>query len=336
MKLSVRLITYNHAPFIAQAIEGVLMQQTNFDFEIVIGEDGSNDGTREIVQQYQAKYPDKIRLLLNDRKNVIYIDGKPTGRWNFMNTLRQCRGQYIALLDGDDYWTSPHKLQKQVDLLDQNPDCAFCFHDVETLLDDGTRTPGYELIHVRKPWYELRGIFSGEFYPPTCSVVYRNGLFKDFPDWFTKVPFADFPLHVLNGERGKIGFLNESLGVYRLHPGGIWSQGQRKTEWSEEVWRVRQKADVEFIALMDVYLNRRYHDCMAYRIADGSFDLVRYYRQKQDWPNMRKFLLLGFRARPRIYLSTASFLFRSFAVAFCPVGYKFFRKIKDLGGKRSD
>ena len=257
MKLSVRLITYNHAPPSSpKLIEGVLMQKTNFDFEIVIGEDGSKDGTREIVQQYQAKYPDKIRLLLNDRKNVIYIDGKPTGRWNFMNTLRQCRGQYIALLAGDDYWTSPHKLQKQVDLLDKNPDCAFCFHDVETLHDDGTRTPGYELIHVRKPWYELRGIFAGEFYPPTCSVVYRNGLFKDFPDWFTQVPFADFPLHVLNGEHGKIGFLDESLGVYRLHPGGIWSQGQRKLNGPKKSGACGS-VDVEFIALMDTYLNRR-------------------------------------------------------------------------------
>ena len=98
MKASVSLITYNQAAFIAQAIESVLEQQTTFDFELLIGEDDSSDGTRDIVRQYQARYPGRIRLFLNDRKNVVYVNGKPTGLWNFANNIRNTRGEYVALL----------------------------------------------------------------------------------------------------------------------------------------------------------------------------------------------------------------------------------------------
>src|SRR5690606_24113344 len=122
MKLSVCIQTYNHAPYIAQALDSVLMQETDFDFEILLGEDESTDGTREICQEYARQHPDKIRLFLNSRENVIYINGRPTGRWNFMNNLRHVRGEYVALLDGDDYWTDPRKLQKQVDVLDASPE----------------------------------------------------------------------------------------------------------------------------------------------------------------------------------------------------------------------
>lgn len=107
MKVSVLMITYNHEKFIAQAIDSILMQQVNFDYEIVIGEDCSTDGTRAIVIQYQKEYPDKIRLLLPEENLGMHK--------NFVQTFRACQGEYIALLEGDDYWTSPRKLQKQVD-----------------------------------------------------------------------------------------------------------------------------------------------------------------------------------------------------------------------------
>jgi glycosyltransferase involved in cell wall biosynthesis len=102
--ISVNIVTYNHEPYIAQAIEGALMQKTNFPYEVLIGEDDSSDGTREICKEYAAKHPDKIRLFLNDRKNVIYINGQPTGRWNFINLLKNTKGKYVAFCEGDDYW----------------------------------------------------------------------------------------------------------------------------------------------------------------------------------------------------------------------------------------
>src|SRR5690606_24131225 len=109
--------------------------QTTFPFEIILGEDESNDGTREICKQYAAQYPDKIKLFLRSRKDVIYINGNPTGRFNFIENLKACSGKYIALCEGDDYWTDPLKLQKQVDFLENNSDFALCFHMVEVLKD---------------------------------------------------------------------------------------------------------------------------------------------------------------------------------------------------------
>src|SRR5262245_48465575 len=107
MKVTVLVMTYNHAGFIAQALDSVLGQEVNFTYEVVISEDCSADGTREIVIAYQKNYPDRIRLLLSERNlhsNEIVVRG-----------LQAAQGQYIALLDGDDYWTSAHKLQKQVE-----------------------------------------------------------------------------------------------------------------------------------------------------------------------------------------------------------------------------
>jgi glycosyltransferase involved in cell wall biosynthesis len=222
MKVSVCIITYNHAKYIAEAIEGVLAQKTNFDFEIIVGEDDSTDNTREIVKAYREQYPDRIRLFLNERKNVIYIDGKPTGRWNFMNNIRNAKGDYIALLDGDDYWTSPDKLQKQADFLDSHPECAMCFHDVRIVFEDNSQ-PSWEATPPgRKIKYTLKDLIKGNFIY-TCSVMFRRGLFHEFPSWFSLVAWADWPLHILNAEHGDIGHIPEVMGTYRIRSEGILS-----------------------------------------------------------------------------------------------------------------
>ena len=130
VKVSVHMITYNHERFIAQAIEGVLMQQTDFAVELVIGEDCSTDGTRAIVRRYGERYPERIRLLLQERNLGA--------RANALATLNACRGQYIALCEGDDYWTDPTKLQKQVDFLESHPECSLCFHRVLVVYEDGS------------------------------------------------------------------------------------------------------------------------------------------------------------------------------------------------------
>ena len=234
MKATVSLITYNHAPYIVQAIESVLMQQTSFDFELLIGEDDSPDGTRQIVTDYQARYPDRIRLFLNDRKNVVYVNGRPTGQWNFANNIRNSRGEYIALMDGDDYWTSPLKLEKQVGYLENNRDCAWCFHNVR-LLDEAN--PERQQLHHTQPMrdkYDLKDVLRGNFIH-TCSVMFRAGLFRDFPPWFFQCPVGDWPLHVLNAQHGRIGYLDEVMAVYRQHAQGVWSGQSRLRALAESI-----------------------------------------------------------------------------------------------------
>lgn len=222
MKVSVSVTTYNHEPFIAQALDSVLMQETDFEYELLVGEDDSSDRTREIVRAYGERYPERIRLFLNDRENVIYVDGRPTGRWNFVNNLKHTRGQYVALLDGDDYWTTPYKLQKQANFLDMHPECALCFHGVTKQYEEGAVRPRREVQPTYTDFYTLEDLLERNFIR-TCSVMYRNHLFGDFPDWFYITPTGDWPLHILNAQHGRIGYLDEVMAVHRVHGGSVWS-----------------------------------------------------------------------------------------------------------------
>lgn len=230
MKVSVCMITYNHEKFISQAIESVLMQKTDFEYELVIGEDYSTDSTREIVKQYAERYPDRIKVLLHPKNLGIQT--------NFTETLKACNGEYIALLEGDDYWTDKYKLQKQVDFLDEQPECAICFHNVKMIYDNNpemshpfySQNPnGRPFTHKKpNPISTLKDLLNlkGNFIH-TPSVMFRSRLFEELPGWYYKVPMGDWPLHILNAHHGDVGYIDEVLGVYRVHAGGIWSSKSR-------------------------------------------------------------------------------------------------------------
>ena len=220
-KVSVSLLTYNHGPFIAQALNSILLQQVNFEYEIVIGEDCSQDDTREIVLNYQRKNPDKIRIFLSKKP---LNDGK-SGRLNFVRNLKACRGEYVALLDGDDYWTAPHKLQKQVDFLDDNPRYAICFHDAIRMYENGSQRP-WLYPGGKKEVYSLADLAAGNFIP-TCSTMFRNRLFSEFPGWYYEVSMGDWPLHIINAHYGDVGYIDEVMGVYRVHSRSRWSAKSR-------------------------------------------------------------------------------------------------------------
>ena len=112
--VSVCVVAYEQKDFIRQCLDSILGQKTNFEWELIIGEDGSTDGTKEICEDYAKRYPDKIRLQLRSRQEVIHINGRPTARYNIIQTIKASKGKYIAILEGDDYWTDPRKLQKQI------------------------------------------------------------------------------------------------------------------------------------------------------------------------------------------------------------------------------
>ncbi len=227
MKVSVAMITYNHEKFIAQAIESVLIQEVDFDYEIVIGEDCSLDKTGEIVRIYQQRHPDKIRVLAREKNLGM--------QYNFVDTLQSCTGQYVGLLEGDDYWTSPHKLQKQVDFLDENSDFAICFHNAVSVWENGERPSTLLCPDDQKEVSNLDDIICGNFIP-ALTAMFRNNLFGEFPDWFYTLKFGDWPLHILNAQYGKIGYINEKMGVYRIHEGGAASAAHGNViKWSENV-----------------------------------------------------------------------------------------------------
>jgi glycosyltransferase involved in cell wall biosynthesis len=221
IKVSVAMITYNHERFIAQAIESVLMQQTDYATELVIGEDCSTDNTREIVVEYAQKYPEKIRIILHEH-NV-------GAKANSMAVFKACQAQYLATLEGDDYWTSPHKLQMQVEALDRNPDWSVCAHRMTVFFEDGTQ-PGY--LYPRfdpKPVSTLDDLARGHIVG-TSSAVFRRIPFERYPEWVFQVDICDYAHSLFYAQNGKIGFLDEVMSAYRLHMGGTWYQRDSLTQ----------------------------------------------------------------------------------------------------------
>jgi glycosyltransferase involved in cell wall biosynthesis len=216
VKASVLVMTYNHARLIRQAVDSVLMQRTGFDYEVVISEDCSTDGTREIVMDYHRRLPDRVRLLLSERNlNSLVVVSRG---------IRACRGAFIALLDGDDYWTDPQKLQLQVEFLESHPDCSACFHNATSVYDDSSQAPQNWTPPGQKAFMTQEDIWRGNPIA-TGSTVFRNGLYE-LPQWYDEMPMplTDWPLHVLNAEHGTIGYINRVMSVYRIHEGGTYSR----------------------------------------------------------------------------------------------------------------
>lgn len=224
-KVSVLITTYNQENLITQAVESVLMQVTDFDYEIVIGEDASPDRTREIVVELARQHPDRIRVLLRDPE-VANRERHLAGKMNFLQALASCRGEYIAVLDGDDYFTSPHKLQKQVDFLDSRPDCVICFHNVRAVYEDESDGPENLCPADQKELTGIEELLWGNFIT-SCSIMYRREPVVQIPDWFLTAKVGDWPLHIFKAQYGKIGYLNEVMAAYRVHTAGAWSLRKR-------------------------------------------------------------------------------------------------------------
>lgn len=225
--VSVCIQTYQHAKYIRDCLNGILMQDTSFDYEILLGEDNSTDGTREICIEFAKRFPDKIRLFLHSRKNNITINGSPTGRYNLITNLVNSRGKYIALCEGDDYWTDMNKLQIQVDFLEQNSDYSICFHDVKIYKEEEKRTVDDYITKDVNSSTTIYDLAEGN-YIHTPSVVYRNGVFNNLPSVFFKVQAADYFLHMLAARRGWIKKIPREMAVYRVHGDSFWSNRSKK------------------------------------------------------------------------------------------------------------
>lgn len=220
--VSVIVQTYQHAPFIRQCLDGILMQETDFPIELIVGEDESTDGTREICMEYAERYPDIIWLFLRSRKDVIYINGMATGRYNFMENLKAARGKYIALCEGDDYWTDSRKLQKQVDFMEANPGVVLCYGDATAWNEEKHVSEGRMINGIRKPQIGLKQIVQGN-QCITCTVLFHRDALV-IPPRFTEAPYGDWALYSLLAQHGNIAYLDEVFACYRIHGGGLFSK----------------------------------------------------------------------------------------------------------------
>lgn len=215
MVVSIWMVTYNHQDYIAKAIESVMMQETNFEYKLFIGEDCSTDKTREICDTLKKKYSEKIELI-SQNKNL----GANKNAQQIFKACFESGAKYIAMCEGDDYWTDPLKLQKQVDFLESNQGYVLCFHEVSILKLNGDIVDDF-ITKVPENYETIETFARLGNYIHTPSVLFRN-VIKEFPFEFECSPIGDFFLYLLLAEQGKLKFINEKMAIYR-HGVGVFS-----------------------------------------------------------------------------------------------------------------
>ncbi len=275
-KLSVAVITYNHEEYIANCIESIVSQKTNFDFEVVIGEDCSKDGTGAMCKELAAKYPGIIRLLPSDRNYG------PLG--NTTRVLNACRSDYVAFCEGDDYWINDRKLQKQVDFLDQHPDFTICFSAVEVIDELGWNWP-YEKYYpvFDKDIFTIDDFILSEMnIIPTPTLVFKNVLPQPLPDFFVNGLMGDLGMQLFLADKGKAKFLNEKLAVYRNHSGGLTK--------SEEHIKKMNGWLIQYYKTFNEYFNFRYDHLFRKRFLQmAKVELIYGARHTKGWGRLRHY-----------------------------------------------
>ena len=220
--VSVCVQTYQHHDFIEMCLNSILSQRTKFDFEIIVGEDQSTDGTRDICIRYAIDHSDQIRLFLHDRRNNIRIDGKPTGRFNFLYNLMMAKGKYVAICEGDDYWTDPDKLQKQVDFLEANSEFSICYTDAEVI---GTAKLARRFISSGPYTFLFTDSLQAKN-GPTNTILFRRSILnlRDLINATLQTSMADWQLECLLTRNNPGYRMNMVTAVYRRHPSGATYQ----------------------------------------------------------------------------------------------------------------
>ena len=216
--VSICCLTYNHAPYIRQCLDGFVMQKTNFPIEILIHDDASTDGTPDIIGEYAHQYPDLVKPIYQTENQ--YSKGVKV---SLVYNYSRAKGKYIALCEGDDYWTDPYKLQKQVDFLESHPDFVMCSHRFDKYYEDEHRLVKDPDEDFQGADYDLKNLIGGKWLTQTLTVVYRRSAL-DLKQYESYGMSMDIILLYALLKNGKGYCFPESMGVYRYHNGGVWSE----------------------------------------------------------------------------------------------------------------
>ena len=199
--VSICCITYNQEAYIRDALEGFVKQKTNFRYEVLIHDDASTDRTAEIIREYEEKYPDLIKPILQTVNQYSLGLTNVSGTWNFPRAVKN-GSKYIAMCEGDDYWIDEHKLQRQVDYLEAHSDCSLAFHSAKVEVQGSAVTE-----RMMRPYQKDRIVTPEEIIDKTsgyatASLMFRTEMVKELPDFYNNAPIADIPLQLLAANLG--------------------------------------------------------------------------------------------------------------------------------------
>ncbi|WP_158555782.1 glycosyltransferase [Peribacillus glennii] len=265
--VSINCITYNHENYIADAIESFIMQKTNFDFEIQIGEDCSTDNTRTIVQKYASMHPGKIKLITSE-KNV-------GARQNSMRLRSNAKGKYIAICEGDDFWTDPYKLQKQVDYMESNPECSMCFHAAEIVEESGTPTKEFVRPYQQTCKSPIEDIISGGGgFCATPSILYKKKFMEDPPEFYKNAHVGDYPMQMIVASQGYAYYIDEVMAAYRAGGHSSWtSKLNSGVNVVDKKIKVKQ-GDIKLLNEFNHYTYNKYESVIENTIMLREFEIL--------------------------------------------------------------
>lgn len=282
--------TYNHAPYIVDALNGFTMQETTFPVYYLITDDASTDGEPDVIKQYLADYfQTPYRTEETDDYHLISAVHKTNPNCNFIVFLLKYNhysikksklpyqaewrdnAKYIAICEGDDYWTDPYKLQRQIEYLESHPECSMSFHAVNIVKDGAVvRTSEHSIKEV--DFSANRIISMGGSYVPTPSIVVRRHLFCEYPEFRNMADVGDYPLQVYAAIKGAVHYFPEIMGCYRIH-GGSWTASV-----SPEKNIGHLQIRIAWLKELDKYTNGKYRSAVCFSIIDSAVAL---YKQKQ-------------------------------------------------------
>ncbi|OGF26990.1 hypothetical protein A2331_02735 [Candidatus Falkowbacteria bacterium RIFOXYB2_FULL_34_18] len=280
MKASACIIVYNHEKYIRECLDSALSQKVNFDYEIVVCEDKSTDNTREIVKEYANKYPDKIKLYLNET-NLGLI-----GNWE--KSMKSCQGEYIAICEGDDYWTDPYKIQKQVDFMEQNQDYTLTVHN-SIVVDEKSKFIRNQCNKDKDETIPTEELIGGKFFA-TCSIVFKKEILNTLPDWFFTLEACDWTLPAFCAAHGKTKYFKEKMSAYRKHKkGAAFNQKIKIESEGKDFFRFVEDSALYTSDILNKHFNYKYDKQLRRQKIYWYNDLVDKYLRINDIQNTRKY-----------------------------------------------
>ena len=250
--VSIRCLVYNHEPYLRQCLEGFVMQKTNFRFEAIVHDDASTDGSATIIREYAEKYPDIIKPIYETENQYSKRDGSLTRITN-----AACRGKYIAICEGDDYWIDPQKLQKQVDFLEAHPDYLLCGTNGLILWDNGTNAPEYFNRNFTSRELMPEDVI-GKWPFPTASLMYRRELFALLDSFKCRTYNGDIRIILVALANGRIWSLADITTVYRKNNDANSSTNRIKAKKDHGEFYFGQM--IKLYSSYDIYTDHRFKD----------------------------------------------------------------------------
>ena len=320
IQVSVFCSAYNHEKYIRQALDGFVMQKTNFAFEVIVHDDASTDGTADIIREYEKKYPEIIKPIYQTEN----LQKKGISRL-FAFMLPAARGKYIAICEGDDYWTDPDKLQKQFDYMENHSDCSLVAHTASTYHEDTKKfvpyTTKFDFTVPENRNVSTAMLISDHLIFPTASMFYKKEYYIRNRDFVTTIKSYDYVVKILLSSQGRVHVLPDNMSVYRKGSDGSWSE---RILNNPERFMTHIKESVENLNKINEYTDYRFDSEFKVANLNRMFDA---YYALSDIKTLKKapysdlYKRLSFNKKAYLYLTR----YAPWAASF---GRRLYRKIK--------